>query len=210
VQHGTGQNEIINRVCIEINGKLGEDEKRAKSIIEAYKSISGGQAPILIIPAGMRYINDKPAALTDSGRILTEEYKLNVIIDACENAMSDQLTLREDILYMKPMTDELMRKLPQFEKLFHRLNETQNDQVVLAVSNGCPALLRDLNSKLNYCVATDRDSVIREVVKFVNAQLAKASGGIYSLIESCPKISEVCERQVSFLNYTKVKTFNLI
>jgi hypothetical protein len=188
----TSQDEIIKRVCAKINvhGQLEDTEERALSIIEAYKTISGGQTPILIIPASPRLIDEKPAKLSDAGRVLTKTFKLNVLIDASENAMPSALevTPREEILEMKPMTDEIMRKLPQFEQLFEYLNETKNDQVVLAVCNGSPAFLRVLNGKLNECGASEKDT---EVIKFVEKELIKANLSINALEKLYPKITEV-------------------
>jgi NAD(P)-dependent dehydrogenase (short-subunit alcohol dehydrogenase family) len=131
VSPGTTEKDIVEQVCEEINGSFVNNHKEsAKSIIEAYTTISGGQAPILIIQASMRDDEEQPAALTASGRTLTEDFKLNVLIDAAENAMPNKLTLREHIREMTPMTDEMIRQLPQFTQLFEYLNAKKNDQFI--------------------------------------------------------------------------------
>jgi hypothetical protein len=190
---GTTEEEIVRRACQKINGLPTNDTKRAKSIIEAYKSISGGQAPILIIPATRRLVHEHPAKLSDAGQTLSEDYKLNVLIDAEENAMpvKAELTLREDIREMEPMTDDMIRQLPQFKELFEYLNEKKNDQVVLAVCNGCPALVGVLNAKLTECAASERDT---KVIKFVEQELTKTFISLDNLKRLYPNISQVCKR----------------
>jgi hypothetical protein len=155
IQPGTNKDVIMNMVFEQINGPLWnikdkdvQKENRALEIIEAFKKISGGQAPILIITAEEQHPSDDHAALTASGRTLSEHFYLNVVIDAAENALPSKLTGRERILEMKPMTDSMMRQLPQFKKLLDYLVSTGNDKIVLVVCGGCPLLLSKLKGKV--------------------------------------------------------------
>jgi hypothetical protein len=193
VRPGTTKDVIMEKVWSKLNGKLNENnqdsEERARKIIQEFKYISGGKAPIVIISADMRPINDKPAELTATGRSLTE-IGLNVLIDASENAMPSSLTGREMILEMTELNDTYMRKLPQFEKLIGFLTNTSNDELILAVCGGCPLHLQRLSKtvKLEGNTRTEDEKAVRD---FYDIEMAKAHERIILLLDSYPKMKNV-------------------
>jgi hypothetical protein len=89
---------------------------------------------------------------------------------------------------MKPMSDDMMRQLPQFKKLLDYLVETGNEKVVLAVCNGAPQLLEKLNRMVDSADKKDKDAIVRD---FVIGELINVPGSIYHLVERYPKINEV-------------------
>jgi hypothetical protein len=175
---------------------------RAKDIIKAFKTISGGQVPSVIIVVDSK---KEPFDLIGTARILSESFNLNVVIDASYADTRDELLnthyslMRQSVVEIKPMTDAMMRELPQFNELFKYLHDTTNDKMVLAVCNATPGLLRDPNTMLEKCAASDRETVVRN---FVESKLAKTSASINALVELYPEISEVLGRKITFSNFS--------
>jgi hypothetical protein len=196
VEPGTAKDAILKRVWIEINDTLkASSSKTAHKVIEAYKLVSKGSSLCVIVRADHRSFKEEPAALIAAARTLTEDYQLNVLIDACEGAVPDTLSHGEVRLEMEPMSDAVMKKLPQFTELFKYLNDTNNEQVVLSVCNGCPALLEELVVRLEKCSVNDKDT---QVCDFVENILINALSRICELKKAYPEINEVWERRSKF------------
>jgi hypothetical protein len=187
---GTNANVIIKEVLSGINGTLSNSAERALKVIESYKKITDGKVPIIIIPAYERLSNQNPAELTAAGRVLTDRYGLNVLIDASENAMPHVLSGREEVLKMKPMEDSMMLKLPQFKELFDYLTKTGNDKVILAVCSGKPLLINSLNLLIKKADEKDKELGVRD---FVEEEIRKTRTSITHLVITYPKIGEVCK-----------------
>jgi hypothetical protein len=174
---------IVKKVLQEIIGPLWKKEesefqnkKRALDVIKAYQNISEGQSPIVIIEAyaDVYTTESEQVALTTSGSSLSEEFHLNVVIEATQYSLPDNLKGLEDILVIKPMTDSMMRQLPEFIKLSDYLVSTGNDKIVLSVCGGCPLLLKRLtwNFKDEGMTKIEVEQAVR---KFIATQLADAS-----------------------------------
>jgi hypothetical protein len=192
VRPGINSDVILDMVLIGINGTLINSTRRALEVIELYKTVSGGQVPTIIIPALQRLTDEKPAELTAAARELTDHFGLNVLIDASENAIPTRaLSRREDILHVTPMTDAMMRQLPEFKNLLDYLVKTGNEEVVLAVCNCKPILLGNLNIQINDADEKDKDRIVRY---FVETQLRETLDSINKLVIAYPKIGEVSKR----------------
>ena len=93
--------------------------------------------------------NEKPAELTAAARILAIEFGVSVLIECGYNTLPESsLTGREVIHEMKPMTVNMMRRLPQFFDLLVELRKQGIEDRVLAACSGAPALLDELNKRL--------------------------------------------------------------
>jgi len=177
VRHGTDKDVILSRVFNKICGEDNASEDKTRKIIEAYRE-KYNKRLIVVIPADEREIDAQPALLTQAARNLVERFKVEVLIDAGENALT-WLTERESILYMEPMTDEMMCQIKEYEPLLDYLKSKGNKEVVLAACAGRPLLLNNLAHLMNKCSnEEDKEKAVR---KFVENQLAEAHNSIMAL-----------------------------
>jgi hypothetical protein len=198
VSAGTSSSEILNKVCYQINGLNGDwkdNQHITKRVLQKYLA-KYGRMPIVLISAEMRDINMKPAQLTQASRHLVEMFNLHVIIDCSENALpAREITPRQEVIEVQPLNDEVMKKLPQFEKIKEMMLEKENDKgkweeiakVVLAVCGGVPLILNELEIKLINCKG-DKE---KEISKFVVTKMAQAQKHIEILLEEYPAMKEV-------------------
>jgi hypothetical protein len=196
VAPGTTKDIIMARVWAKLNGPLEKNEDRGRQVIEAYKAISQGQSPIVIISADQRPNNKEPAALTATGRTLTSE-GINVLIDASENAMPTLLSGREKILEMEPMSSDIMSTLPDFKFLFDdEFTDEGCKQLVLTVCSGRPLLLRDLVSNIQNFNISEPDKLAlakkQAIREFTETQRIAAADNVDKLVKAYPNMAKVC------------------
>ena len=144
MQPGTDQDQIVDMVCVKILKREGSsflNEDFMKSVIELYR-MRTGQVPIIVIEASQRSLNKSPAYLTSAARKLVDNFGLNVLIDCSENELPNEMkTGREVMIRLEPITDDMMRQLPEFKELDDLLNKKDNLDVLLAICGGVPLLL---------------------------------------------------------------------
>lgn len=144
--------DILDGVCREITGRPGpffKNKKFMKKVVDKYIEINK-RSPIIILKASEREINEPSRCrLSQAGRFLSTEFSLNVLIDCQENAILYREDHYETVLEMEPMSNEMMRKLPEFQSLFELLKSQGNEEVVLAVCGGVPVLLEHLRSDIS-------------------------------------------------------------
>jgi hypothetical protein len=192
VQPGSTKYETVTRSVVEqiigplwkIEEKEYKKEDRAHEVIKAFKQISGGQLPVLIITVEEKHaLNDDLVQLTDIASYLSKAFDFNVVIDGLENALPSRFSLRETIFEIKPMSDSMMRQLPQFKNLLDYLVSTGNDKIVLAVCGGCPLVLSKLDGKVK-CDDNNKTKDEQAVRSFVCDELREANRKI-TLLSSC-------------------------
>jgi energy-coupling factor transporter ATP-binding protein EcfA2 len=191
IEPDPSMDKIVASVYSEIIGTPENNKELAKYIIKAFKTLSGGPVPCVIIQVDAK---EEPDHLIDTARFLTEELNLNVVIDASyADTVKDWYDIHYSltrcyIVVIQPMTDEMMRVLPQFTELFKYLDDMTYDQMVLDLCNGNPGLLGYLNAKFEKCAAKDKGAVVRH---FVEKVLTEKSASIKALIELSDRLCEV-------------------
>lgn len=188
VKPGTSSDEILDDVCCKItglrNGSWKKNEDSMKKVISWIQTFTG-RSPVIIIPAGQRFEGNIAAGLTEAARILTTDYELNVVIDSAENALPTTLSGREFMIEMKPMTNEMMRKLPGFEDVFETLKKQGNEDIVMRLCAGRPIVLKQFKSKLELCYTEEEK--LTAVNFYVREMLEKA----LERVAKHPEIKEV-------------------
>ena len=96
---------------------------------------------MVVINAAERKVDQDYAGLTGAVRTLVDDYKLRVVVDGSPNSLDETLlrTKREDVIDIKPMTNEMVWKIGQLQDLFKYAKEAGLEDTVFAVLGGVPA-----------------------------------------------------------------------
>lgn len=183
VQPETDQDQLLNYVCKEITGLDGtyENNRKAMEILTQMYEEKTKRPLIVLIQASECPANEKAAALTAAARILADSFGLRVIIDCAENSCPSTLTDREVIFDFEPMSYEMMRKLPDYEKMAVEIEKQGNADLVFAVCAGRPLLLDELAQAMKIAISKglSTDTCVR---KFVMKHIGKARASIQKII----------------------------
>ena len=106
---------------------------------------------MVVINAAERKVDQDYAGLTGAVRTLVDDYKLRVVVDGSPNSLDETLlrTKREDVIDIKPMTNEMVWKIGQLQDLFKYAKEAGLEDTVLPclvefqlITKNCGALQR--------------------------------------------------------------------
>lgn len=150
IRPGADEDEILSDVCHKItdrSGSFNDNRDFMKSVIDLYRWHTG-KMPIIIFRTYRCFDNEAPAHLTAAAQTLVADFGLNVLIDSSENDLDNLNRIRNVVIELEPMSDEMMRNLPEFSGLFEILKRQGNEEVVLAVCGGSPPLLDKLNQEI--------------------------------------------------------------
>jgi hypothetical protein len=190
----TTYNELMNSVCYKITGLKGEwrdNEVTLKHTLDWYKTFAN-HAPLVIIEADKRPIcSSTPTAVLPIAYNLANNLGLTVLVDAGENALSGSTVCQDNLLKMEPLSNEMMRSLPDYSYLSPILKSQGNEEVVLAVCGGSPLLLNRICSDVKRCeMDREKEWAVRG---FVEKKLHDAYVNINQALKSNPKINKVRE-----------------
>ena len=113
----------------------------ARRIVFWYRFFTLGRSPIIVINATERKAGQEYAGLTGAVRTLVDKYKLRVVVDGSANFLDETLlrTKGQSVIYIKPMTKEMIWQIEQLQDLFKYVKEADLDDTVFAVLGGIPA-----------------------------------------------------------------------
>jgi len=147
--------------------------------------------PIVVLRAGERREGQDYADISGAARELAR-CGLRVLIDGSTNSLPSELltTKRQTVLELEPMPRKTLRSIPEYEGLFHVLDEEGLEDVAWNVLNGVPAdydELRDL-------MAINEPAAYRRVlVDYILDEVGKAMKSRDTMLAAHPAMQSILD-----------------
>ena len=106
------------------------------------------KSPIIVISLSEIGKNERFASIAGAVRRLTDQYRLNVIVDSSPNSIDTRLlrTGRERDIHLERFTKEEFVSIPEYANLFKTLDSIDMTEVTWSVLGGNPALFIALST----------------------------------------------------------------
>jgi len=164
------------------------------------------RSPIVVLRVPERLEKEEYASVTSAVRGLTDDFGVSIIVDGSPNSLPPELlkTTREAILFIEPMTIDLIEEISELRELIQFLKKKQLLIPVFQVLGGVPTRYEQLDEKLRILGGFKKpDEVLIEEVKiFIIFVLLEAfHKNISKCSNNTKNIIEACRRKKSDINF---------
>jgi hypothetical protein len=132
--------ENVMRAVTNLSNRIQNAEPSFRRVVWWYPFFACGNRPVVVLNLAERSHAEEYAHVTGAVRVLAEEFKLRVIVDASPNAIEAALlkTNRCIEVNVDPMPETVIQSVPEFTEVQRWLQEANLLETVMELFNGYP------------------------------------------------------------------------
>lgn len=187
---GTPGDEIIKNAHNEITGN---NNSTINSMVSANKVIKWytflfRSSPIYVINLNERESGKPFAEINAAARNLSDQ-GLKVIIDCSDNAIISEIK-RQIIYEVNPMSDEIIKSIPEFSSLFKFAEKYELIDCILLFCNGNPFDMNEMLQIYNSNIDISEEKVKTEIEKSIKSIVYSARTKYIETIKKYPDLGK--------------------